>query len=112
MQTFLNNVLHPFTVATVLMALTWIACAAVFLAGLAMATALVRAAQHVIQKSTCSVRSRRAQDNAQSVTVRPTDSTTKVINLDHYRHSRSKYHGRLSTTAPANNPESRPDGPA
>lgn len=111
MQTFLNNVLHPFTVATVLMALTWIACAAVFLAGLAIATALVRAAQHVIQKSTRSVRSRRAQDNAQSVTVRPTDSTTKVINLDHYRHSRSN-HGRPSTTAPANNPESRPDGPA
>lgn len=111
-HTLVHAVLPTFALAFGLMAVIWLACAVVTFCGAYLGGLAFVGVRGLIRACTRRVRHRRDAECAQLVTVHPDGVTTKIINLDHYRHRHQPRHGRPHTTERADDPESRSDGPA
>ena len=108
---FLHEVLPASALTFGLMAMIWLACAVVTFCGAYLGTRAVVGARGLIRACVRHRRRRTYLEYAQLVTVHPDGVTTKIINLDRYRHRRertghSASHERPDDTGPG------PDNPA
>ncbi len=89
---FLDILVHDFlpvfALAAGLMAVIWIACAAIMISGYLIGAAVVFGVRALVDACVRYVRRRRGVEYAQLVTVDADGACTKVVNLDRYRRRR------------------------
>jgi hypothetical protein len=87
---FVDGILPTFAVAAGLMALIWLACAVVAVCGAYIGVLSILAARKLIGACRHCVLRRRNVEYAQLVIAHPDGATTKVLDLDRYRHRRCR----------------------
>ncbi|WP_406692813.1 hypothetical protein REH65_14505 [Saccharopolyspora sp. ID03-671] len=96
-----HDFLPVFALAAGLMAVIWIACAAIVIAGYLVGAAVVFGVRALVRAGVRYVRRRRGVEYAQLVTVDADGAHTKVVNLDRYRRRRQhRRSGNVQTDDP------------
>lgn len=87
---FLHGLIHiflpEFTMFAGFMAVIWLACAVITLAGFAIGSLVFFNIRELVRTCMQRMRNQRNAEYARLVTVHPDGITTQVINLDRYRH--------------------------